>query len=67
VIRNFSEYVQQEQANRLVAIAEPSREQLMMIEEGDVVTAGDDLITRTEKVIQDVPKVKERKARKRAR
>jgi hypothetical protein len=42
-------------------MAEPSREQLMIIEESDVLTAGDDLIDRTKTVIHDVPKLKARK------
>jgi hypothetical protein len=46
VIRNLVEFIQQEQANRLVAFAEPSREQLMIIEERDVVAAANDLASR---------------------
>jgi AAA+ superfamily predicted ATPase len=44
VIRNFTEFIQQEQANRLVAVSEPSREQLMTVEEEDIAAAGNDLI-----------------------
>jgi stage V sporulation protein K len=39
VIRNLVEYVQQEQANRLAGISELSREQLIIIQEGDVIAA----------------------------
>jgi Cdc6-like AAA superfamily ATPase len=40
MIRNLVERVQQEQANRLSAMGDVSRDQLMIIEEGDVVAAG---------------------------
>jgi hypothetical protein len=43
VIRNFAEFIQQEKANRLAAITEPSREQLVQIEESDVIAASNDL------------------------
>ena len=39
VIRNFVELIQQQQANRLAAVSEPTREQLMTIEEDDVAVA----------------------------
>jgi SpoVK/Ycf46/Vps4 family AAA+-type ATPase len=43
VIRNLVEYILQEQANRLAAVSDPSREQLMLIEEEDIIAAGTDL------------------------
>jgi SpoVK/Ycf46/Vps4 family AAA+-type ATPase len=43
VIRNLVEYILQEQANRLAAVSDPSREQLMLIEEEDIVAASNDL------------------------
>ncbi len=43
VIRNLVELIQQEQANRLAGISEPSRGQLMTIEDGDIIAAGDHL------------------------
>jgi SpoVK/Ycf46/Vps4 family AAA+-type ATPase len=45
LIRNFTEFIQQEQANRLAAIPEPSREQLMLIEEADIIAAGSHIRT----------------------
>jgi len=43
IVRNLVEHILQEQANRLAAISEPSREELMLIEEKDIIAAGDDL------------------------
>jgi PAS domain S-box-containing protein len=43
VIRNFVEVIQQEQANRLSAVFQPSREQLTIIQGEDVTAAGSDL------------------------
>jgi hypothetical protein len=37
VIRNFAEKVQGAQANRLAAVADPSRELLITIEEEDIL------------------------------
>jgi AAA lid domain len=52
VIRNLVEFIQQEQANRLAAVREPSREQLMTIEEVDIRTAGSDLASKSTKTAQ---------------
>lgn len=49
VIRNLAESIQQEQANRLAAVGEPSREQLMIIEEDDLRAAGSDLASKSKK------------------
>jgi hypothetical protein len=49
VIRNLVEFIQQEQANRLAAVREPSREQLMTIEEVDIRAAGTDLASKSTK------------------
>jgi hypothetical protein len=38
-VRNLFEQVQQEHANRISAFAEPTREQLLTIEPGDIVLA----------------------------
>jgi hypothetical protein len=50
VMRNFFEFIQKEQANRLAAVTEPSREQLMVIEEDDIVAAGNDLTSMERKI-----------------
>jgi hypothetical protein len=50
VIRNFVEFIPQEQANRLAAVTDPSREQLMTIEEDDIAAAGNDLTLAGKKV-----------------
>jgi SpoVK/Ycf46/Vps4 family AAA+-type ATPase len=46
VIRNFAETIQQEQANRLAPVAKPSREQLLIIEESDIIAAASGLRLR---------------------
>jgi len=43
VIRNLTEFIQQEQANRLALIPQPSRQQLIVIEEDDITAADNDL------------------------
>ena len=38
-VRNLFEHIQQEHANRLASVAEPSREELMTIQQGDIERA----------------------------